>query len=429
MRLVRAAIVGGLAATFVLSVPPKGAAQTVRADVVKTYADIGQAIYEDSLARARLLQKAVRALVEAPSEEAMKAAREAWLSAREPYMQSEVFRFGNSVVDDWEGKVNAWPLDEGLIDYVEGQYGNASDSNPYYAANVIANKRLRAGSKSLDASTVTKKVLRDLHEIGGVEANVSTGYHAIEFLLWGQDLNGTGPGAGNRPWTDYSRTSCTHGNCDRRGQYLTAAADLLVEDLAWIARQFAPGGQARKDLTKGRGDAGIGAMLTGLGSLSYGELAGERMKLGLLLHDPEEEHDCFSDNTHNSHYYDIVGMLNVYNGRYVRIDGRQVQGPSLATLVGEVAPDLGREMAAKLEATLAAARRLKERAETKERYDQMIGPNNPEGNAIVQSVIDGLVDQTKTFERVVAALKLKAIKFEGSDSLDKPGEVTKEKKK
>ena len=425
MGLVRAAIVAGLAATFVLGATRDGAAQIDRADVVKTYADIGQAMYEDALARARVLQKALRALVDAPSEATLKAAREAWLSAREPYMQTEVFRFGNSVVDEWEGKVNAWPLDEGLIDYVEGQYGTESDSNPYYTANVIANKRLTVGAKTLDATNITKKLLRELHEIGGVEANVATGYHAIEFLLWGQDLNGTGPGAGNRPWTDYSRTNCTHGNCDRRVQYLTAAGDLLVEDLAWIARQFAPGGQARKELTKGRPDAGLTAILTGLGSLSYGELAGERMKLGLLLHDPEEEHDCFSDNTHNSHYYDIVGMLNVYNGRYVRIDGRQVQGPSLAALVGEVAPDLQKEMATKLETTLAAARRLKERAETKERYDQMIGPNNPEGNAVVQAAIDGLVDQTKTFERIVAALKLKAIKFEGSDSLDKPDAVLK----
>ena len=425
MRLVRAAALAGLVATFVLGAARDGAAQTARADVVRTYADIGQAMYEDALARARLLQKAVRTLVETPSEAAMQAAREAWLAAREPYMQTEVFRFGNGVVDEWEGKVNAWPLDEGLIDYVEGQYGGASDSNPYYTANVIANRRLKVGAKSLDAATVSKKLLRDLHEIGGVEANVATGYHAIEFLLWGQDLNGTGPGAGNRPWTDYGRTDCTHGNCDRRGQYLTAASDLLVEDLAWIARQFAPGGQARKDLTKGRPDAGITAILTGLGSLSYGELAGERMKLGLLLHDPEEEHDCFSDNTHNSHYYDIVGMLSVYNGRYTRIDGRQVQGPSLAALVTEVAPDLQREMAGKLEATLAAARRLKERAETKERYDQMIGPGNPEGNQVVQAVIDGLVDQTRTFERIVAALKLKAIQFEGSDSLDKPDAVLK----
>jgi putative iron-regulated protein len=124
MRLVRAAIITGLAATCVLSGPPDGGAQTDRAGVVKTYADIGQATYEDALARARLLQKAVRALVETPSEATLQAARAAWLSAREPYMQSEVFRFGNPVVDEWEGKVNAWPLDEGLIDYVEGPYGS-----------------------------------------------------------------------------------------------------------------------------------------------------------------------------------------------------------------------------------------------------------------------------------------------------------------
>ena len=145
MRLVRAAIVAALAATFVLSVTPDGVAQTDRADVVKTYADIGQAMYEDALARARVLQKAVRALVDTPSEATLQAAREAWLSAREPYMQTEVFRFGNGVVDEWEGKVNAWPLDEGLIDYVERQYGGESDSNPYYTANVIANRRPQGG--------------------------------------------------------------------------------------------------------------------------------------------------------------------------------------------------------------------------------------------------------------------------------------------
>ena len=152
MRLVRAAIVAGARGDVR---PERGAAtaiaQTDRAAVVKTYADIGQAMYEDALARARVLQKAVRALVETPSEATLQAAREAWLSAREPYMQTEVFRFGNSVVDEWEGKVNAWPLDEGLIDYVEGQYGGESDSNPYYTANVIANRRLKVGSKSLDA--------------------------------------------------------------------------------------------------------------------------------------------------------------------------------------------------------------------------------------------------------------------------------------
>src|SRR5690606_9569890 len=123
-------------------------------------------------------------------------------------------------------------------------------------------------------------------------------------LLWGQDLNGTGAGAGDRPWTDYAQgDACTHDNCDRRAMYLQTVTELLVDDLAWMTAQWDEGGEARAALVEGEPDAAISAMLTGLGSLSYGELAGERMKLGLLLHDPEEEHDCFSDNTHNSHHY------------------------------------------------------------------------------------------------------------------------------
>src|SRR6185295_6420305 len=315
-----------------------------------------------------------------------------------------------------------------LIDYVEGQYGTESDSNPYYTANVIANKRLKVGSKTLDASSITKKVLRDLHEIGGVEANVATGYHAIEFLLWGQDLNGTGPGAGNRPWTDYSRANCTHGNCDRRAQYLTAAGDLLVKDLAWIARQFAPGGQARKELTKGRPDAGLTAILTGLGSLSYGELAGERMKLGLMIHDPEEEHDCFSDNTFASHYFDALGIRNVYVGRYRRVDGSVVQGPSVSDLIKAKSPEVANAVRAKIELTMDDMGELYRRGVMVESYDQMIGEGNEVGNATVQKVVDSLLNQTKEIERAVAALDLKSIKFEGSDSLDDPNKVKEENK-
>ncbi|WP_341894359.1 imelysin family protein [Ferrovibrio terrae] len=395
----------------------------VKAAALKTYGDIAQAVYEDSTSTARVLQKAVQALIAKPSEVTLKAAREAWVAARVPYQQSEVFRFGNPVVDEWEGRVNAWPLDEGLIDYVDsGKYGEESDENPLYTANVIANKKLKFGGKSLDASRIDWKLLRKLHEVGGVEANVASGYHAIEFLLWGQDLNGTGPGAGNRPWTDYAKQGCTNGNCDRRAQYLSVATQLLVEDLAFMAKQWAAEGAARKAL-KG-GDTAISAMLTGIGSLSYGELAGERMKLGLLLHDPEEEHDCFSDNTHNSHYYNVIGMLNVYGGEYTRVNGSVVKGPALTQLVRATAPELDAEMRTKLKATLDAVTAIKQRAESKEAYDQMIGDGNAEGNALVQAAIDRLTDQTKTLERVVAALKLKAT-FEGSDSLDAPDKVGK----
>ena len=199
--------------------------------------------------------------------------------------------------------------------------------------------------------------------------------------------------------------------------------DLLLDDLAEMAGHWAPDGEARKQLMAEGVDGGLRAMLTGLGSLSYGELAGERIKLGLLLHDPEEEHDCFSDNTHNSHYYNAVGMRNVYLGRYERVDGKVVSGPSLSELVAKLSPELDKEMKAALEATHAAMTAMKTRAEKVEAYDQMIGADNAQGNKVIQAVVDSLTAQTKSIERVVAALKLGSIAFEGSDSLDNPDAV------
>ena len=415
------ALVAGMVAFGAAQV---AAAATDKAAVVKTYGDIAQAIYGDSLISAQALQAAIAKLVAEPSAESLAAARTAWIAARAPYQQSEVYRFGNAIVDDWEGKVNAWPLDEGLIDYTAESYGTESDENPFYAANVIANPTVKAGGETIDATNITPELLEQLQEVGGVEANVATGYHAIEFLLWGQDLNGTGPGAGNRPWTDYAKgDACTGGNCDRRGAYLTAAVTLLVTDLTTMADAWAPEGDARKALAEKGEDGGITTILTGLGSLSYGELAGERTKLGLILHDPEEEHDCFSDNTYNSHYYDAMGMAAVYHGRYKRIDGSVVEGPSLADLVTEADAALGTEVAAKLAATGAAAAAMKQRGELIESYDQMIGAGNEAGNATVQAFVDGLTDQTKSFERIITALKLAPVEFEGSDSLDNPSAV------
>jgi putative iron-regulated protein len=160
-----------------------------------------------------------------------------------------------------------------------------------------------------------------------------------------------------------------------------------------------------------------------MGSLSYGELAGERMKLGLLLHDPEEEHDCFSDNTDNSHYFDQLGIRNVYTGHFRRIDGSIVSGPSVADLVAEKDAALDAEIRGKLDATVAAMAAIRARADSVEAYDQMIGEGNAEGNAVVQAAIDGLIDQTRSIERAVAVLDLGTIAIEGSDSLDNPDAV------
>jgi putative iron-regulated protein len=397
-------------------------AETKPAAVLKYYSELAHAKFEDSLMSAQSLEEAVDGLIANPSEETLKAAKAAWIAARVPYQQTEVYRFGNSAVDDWEGKVNAWPLDEGLIDYVDPSYGTESDENALYTANIIANPKIKVNGKTLDTTKITTKTLRSLHEAGEIEANVATGYHAIEFLLWGQDTNGTGPGAGTRPYTDYSKTECTNGNCDRRAAYLKAATALLVADLKDMVVAWGPKGKATRTV-EANGKKGLSAILTGMGSLSYGELAGERMKLGLLLHDPEEEHDCFSDNTYASHLNDAIGIKSAYTGEYTRIDGTKMTGASLSDLVLAKDKALDNEMKGKLDATLAAMNAMADRAQKVEAYDQMIGENNADGNAVVQKAIDGLIDQTKTIERVVASLDLGKVELEGSDSLDNPDAV------
>ena len=427
----RSMLLGALLALFMGSAH----AAVDSAAVVKTYADVALAEYEDALETAKRLQKAVDALVAAPSADTLRAARSAWLEARVPYQQTEAFRFGNPIVDAWEGRVNAWPLDEGMIDYVDASYGSESDVNAYYVVNVIANDKISVGGKAVDTGVIDAELLGEvLHEADGNEANVATGYHAIEFLLWGQDLNGTGPApadrqgtpqerhSGNRPHTDFDPANCTGGNCERRATYLTVVTQILIDDLQEMVDSWGTDGAARTDVQTDP-QQGLIAMLTGLGSLSYGELAGERMKLGLMLHDPEEEHDCFSDNTHNSHYYNQIGMMNVYYGRYKRIDGSVVKGPSLSQLVADKDRKLDEEVRARMRDAHAAMLAMKQRAETTETYDQMIAQGNEEGNRIVQAAIDALIAQTRSLERVITVLELDGVELEGSDSLDTPAAV------
>lgn len=409
-------------ATALLAAQPLLAVE--KADVLTTYADIAAAKYRDSLTSAQQLDATIAAFLAAPSQDGLNAARTAWRAARVPYMQTEVYRFGNPLVDDWEGRVNAWPLDEGLIDYVDPAYGGATDENSFAALNVIANPIFTLSGAEIDATEITPELLQNtLQEADGVEANVATGYHAIEFLLWGQDLNGTGPGAGNRPWTDYATDdACTGGNCDRRAAYLRAASTLLVADLDEMAAAWGETGAARAAVLADE-NAGISAMLTGMGSLSYGELAGERMKLGVLLNDPEEEQDCFSDNTQYSHYYDGVGIQNVYLGRYTRIDGSIVSGPSLADLLAEESPELALRLEAEIAASVEALGAIVDAAKAGMAYDMMLARDNEAGEALILGAVDRLVTQTRSIERAVTALDLTAISLEGSDSLDAPDAV------
>ncbi len=414
MRLLSALVLSTALCAPAIAATPDG--------VVKTYADIALAGYQDSLTTAQALQAAVAALIATPSDETLAAAKTAWLAARVPYQQTEAFRFGNPIVDDWEGRVNAWPLDEGLIDYTSGDYGN--EENALATLNVIATPKFTLSGTEIDASTITPDLISGtLHEADGIEANVASGYHAIEFMLWGQDLNGTNPGAGARPFTDFAAgDACTNGNCDRRAAYLQSATDLLVADLTEMVDNWDEDGPARATVTADP-QKGILAMLTGMGSLSYGELGGERMKLGLMLNDPEEEHDCFSDNTHNSHFYDGLGIRNVYLGAYTRTDGSVVSGPSLSELVAAADPAADTQLKSELDASVAALQAVKDAGDVGKTYDTLIAAGNAEGEALIMGAVNALVTQTASVDRAVTALGLSKIEFEGSDSLDNPNAV------
>jgi putative iron-regulated protein len=383
--------------------------------VVAHYADVAHATFEDALITARALNAATDRLIANPSNANLNAAKEAWYAARVPYQQSEVFRFGNTLVDDWEGQLNAWPLDEGLIDYVESDDYQYGLGNAGATANIIASNSINVGGEQLDVSTLTAELLADLNEIGGSEANVATGYHAIEFLLWGQDLNGFDAGNGERPVSDYQQgKDCTNGNCDRRGQYLDAVTDLLVDDLQWMTAQWAHGApdNYRAKLTSADAGEGVQKMLFGMGSLSLGELAGERMKVALEANSFEDEHDCFSDNTHNSHYYNGQGIQNVYTGTYRRVDNSVVTGPSLADLVAQTNPQLNAELNKQLDETMQALARMKAKAESSKApmaFDTMIAPGNSEGAEIVNNAIMALVVQTGSIEQAARELGIEAL--------------------
>lgn len=400
-------LIQSIAASLAITSSASFAATVTKEQVVEHYANIAHAVFADSLTTAQSLEKSIDQFLMTPSAAKLEEVKQAWLASRVPYQQSEVFRFGNAVVDDWEGQLNAWPLDEGLIDYVATDY-QYELGNEGASANIIANQTLKIGATTIDVSTITPELIASLNEIGGSEANVASGYHAIEFLLWGQDLNGTNAGAGARAYTDFVVGSeCTNNHCDRRAQYLKAAAQLLVQDLAWMEKQWSADEKAnyRHELLAESADNGLRKMLFGMGSLSLGELAGERMKVALEANSTEDEHDCFSDNTHNSHYYNEQGIYNLYTGSYQRQDGKVLTGPSLNDLVAQKDAQAAKEIQKQFDSARAEVGKLVTSAEKdNQHFDQLIAANNPQGNAIVNGAIIALVAQTASIERTASVI-------------------------
>jgi putative iron-regulated protein len=337
------------------------------APVLRHYASLVHANYADTLDAAKAMQGAITAFLAAPSPETQAAAQKAWRAAREFYGQTEAFRFYGGPIDDEngpEGRINAWPMDESFVDAVAG--------------------RADAGLINDRGFAITKEAIAGQNERGG-EENIASGWHAIEFLLWGQDLSETGPGA--RPYTDYT----TAANADRRRQYLAVATELLIDDLTTLVKAWRPGSKLNyRARFETEGQEGLRKLFVAMGSLSRGELAGERLEVALNSQDQEDEHSCFSDNTHRDAVLNARGIENVWLGRYQRGDGSLVQGPSPRDLVAAKDAALAEKVSRQIALSVASARAIQAPFDR-----EIVGPRDAPGRQRIQVTVNSLVQQSK----------------------------------
>lgn len=435
--------------------------------VLETNADIAYASYSDSVETAKALQTALAALRADPTELNLAAAKKAWLVAREPYGQTEVYRFRLSPIDSTdyasedgpEGDINAWPLGEALIDYVVigGDFaddeigvvensvgingGLAVDSSNHTGNNIIAQTSI-----VIDEALVSNTAMAE------DEHDVIAGYHAIEFMLWGQDLNDEGgvtdgddrdeavkaqgapniANGGQRPLSDfvpgYDGTAVNYDSSElshRRHKYLEIVVAKLIADLEGVRDAWADDVTGNyRDLfttvdTETQAKQKLAEILTGMGTLSEGELAGERMQIAFNANSQEDEHSCFSDNTHRDIWLDAEGVANSYYGDYAGYDsdldgvddaGTVVSGYGLDDYIADsgisVLQDLATEFEADLAATETQYKAIDSKARSGEPFDVLIGSQNSD-NPIYKAIL-ALNAQSSTIADVAEALEIDA---------------------
>lgn len=382
-------------------------AASVSIDEIKSnYVEMAYAAYSDSLRTAIDLQTAVNTFVAEPTELNLANARSAYKAARAPYQESEIMRWDSSLtvgqgldsdggpasVDAWEGQVNAWPLDENhIVSLIQG--------------SEVINTQLLLDQNGIDG------------EGNEEEANVTTGVHAIEFMLWGEDTHGTEAGAGERIALDYDADNCADNYCQRRADYLITATDLVVNDLTEMKAEWSPaavtasGSLAHNFINS---ELALSYMIGSMYAMAIDELAGARMNSGLTLGDPEEEHDCFSDLSHIAIYHNFQGVKNAFYGHY-----GNVSGASIADLVNEAdtaSHDRIDTLLVSIEEKMYAIYQAGERTDNPVKFDQIIGQDATGAERkIAEAAVVELLQLDSEFKGVIELLALQDFETDSAD--------------
>ncbi|PPK60515.1 putative iron-regulated protein [Malaciobacter marinus] len=380
--------------------------QVTAQELLSSYSDIALANYNDALKDAKQLDKAINDFANNPTQENLDIAKAAWLKSRESYGQTEIFRLSNGPIDaeeGWvaeaygalEGQINAWPLDENMIDYT------TDANNKRTSGNIIDTKgEFNPGGEEstvVNVKDITVDALTALNENGG-EANVSTGYHAIEFLLWGQDqdysnfikdsITNGALVAGQRPLSDFTSDK----DAKRRLDYLKATSKKIVSDLQTVTSAWKKeingntglyqaallgklkGENASKNIDE---KTALRQIFAGMGVFVKSELANERIAVAVLTPSEEDEHSCFSDNTHRDIVANYKGFKNVLMGTYNGMS----YGKAPINMLDNETKDRILNLMASIEDKIANIDAI---AKTSRHFDYQIRPSDPQAKVIVK---------------------------------------------
>ena len=355
--------------------------------VVTNYINHVSNAYQDVLQKNLELQKAIQAFLNAPSDATLANARTAWKAADQVYSRTETFRFYDGPIDfndemtdtkGPEGEINAWPLNEAHIDYVQ--------DNP--KAGLIQNLSVPISTKTIqqfDQSTD--------------ESDITTGYHAIEFLLWGQDLSAET--AGNRPYTDYLPGDKIR---ERRRQYLKLVTQLLIDDTKGLVSEWQPGKNYAKTFADLPVRQSIEKALTGMVTLSEQEMASERLAVGLDSGDQENEQSCFSDSTKMNFVENQAGIMNVYK------DEATPGGMSFAKWFEKVDPSSQKKLQAALQKT------TDDIAALHDPFDQILAsPKDSSERKQAEKVVADLQNQSAAIKEAAKKLGITVLVAQDND--------------
>ena len=135
-------------------------------------------------------------------------------------------------------------------------------------------------------------------------------------------------------------------------------------------------------------DEVITNIITGIGEMSRGELAGERMTVAYEERSQEDEHSCFSDNTTADILANAMGVQRVYLGEY-----GDVSGTGIKDLIAEQDEELAQSLAEEINRSVALARSIPAPFDSLLR--QGMSDSDPGRRAVLDAIV-ALENQTDT---------------------------------